>query len=138
MVFTMPTDRYPWAGDAVERFEYEVRSQMHYVQEKFPLSLFIGHTQRRQAFFFVLGESEGSVGLVDLKFEEQLYRLMYEVLLKRRPAEDPCWGLAMHYDPAADEIQYRGLDGLGAMEDEERALEVQRVAKEMGGLSPEN
>ena len=54
MVFTMPTDRYPWAGDAVERFEYEVRSQMHYVQEKFPLSLFIGHTQRRQAFFFVL------------------------------------------------------------------------------------
>ena len=138
MVFTMPTDRYPWAGNAVERFEYEVRSQMHYVQEKFPLSLFIGHTQRRQAFFFVLGESEGSVGLVDLKFEEQLYRLMYEVLLKRRPAEDPCWGLAMHYDPAADEIQYRGLDGLGAMEDEERALEVQRVAKEMGGLSPEN
>ncbi|MCZ2220931.1 hypothetical protein NUW87_06010 [Corynebacterium pilbarense] len=134
----MPTDRYPWAGDAVERFEYEVRSQMHYVQEKFPLSLFIGHTQRRQAFFFVLREIEGRVGLVDLKFEEQLYRLMYEVLLKRRPAEDPCWGLAVHYDPAADEIQYRGLDGLGAMEDEERALEVQRVAREMGGLSPEN
>ena len=138
MVFTMPTDRYPWAGDATERFEYEVRSQMHFVQEKFPLSLFIGHTQRRQAFFFVLGESEGRVGLVDLKFEEQLYRLMYEVLLQRRPAEDPCWGLAVHYDPAADEIQYRGLDGLGAMEDEERALEVQRVAREMGGLSPEN
>ena len=68
----MPTDRYPWAGDATERFEYEVRSQMHYVQEKFPLSLFIGRTQRRQAFFFVLGESEGRVGLVDLKFEEQL------------------------------------------------------------------
>ena len=138
MVFTMPTDRYPWAGDATERFEYEVRSQMHFVQEKFPLSLFIGHTQRRQAFFFVLGESEGRVGLVDLKFEEQLYRLMYEVLLQRRPAEDPCWGLAVHYDPVADEIQYRGLDGLGAMGDEERALEVQRVAREMGGLSPEN
>ena len=138
MVFTMPTDRYPWAGDAAERFEYEVRSQMHYVQEKFPLSFFIGHTQRREVFFFVLGESEGRVGLVDLKFEEQLYRLMYEVLLQRRPAEDPCWGLAVRYDPFADEIQYRGLDGLGAMEDEERALEVQRVAREMGGLPPEN
>lgn len=138
MVFTMPTDRYPWAGNAVERFEYEVRSQMHYVQEMFPLRLFIGHTPRQQVFFFVLGQSEGRVGLVELDFEEQLHRLMYEVLLQRRPAEDPCWGLAVHYDPVADEIQYRGLDGLGAMGDEERALEVQRVAKEMGGLSSEN
>lgn len=138
MVFTMPTDRYPWAGNATERFEYEVRSQMHYVQEKFPLSVFIGHTQGREVFFFVLGQSEGRVGLVELNFEEQLYRLMYEVLLQRRPAEDPCWGLAVHYDPDADEIQCRGLDGLGAMGDEERALEVQRVAKEMGGLSSEN
>lgn len=137
MVFTMPTDRYPWAGNAVERFEYEVRSQMHYMQEKFPLSLFMGRTPERKVFFFVLGQSEGRVGLVELHFEEQLHRLMYEVLLQRQPAEDPCWGLAMHYDPDADEIQYRGLDGLGAMGDEERALEVQRVAKEMGGLSPQ-
>ena len=138
MAFTMPTDRYPWEGNAVERFEYEVRSQMHYVSEKFPLSLFMGCNPRGQVFFFVLGESEGRVGLVELKFEEQLYRLMYEVLLQRQPAEDPCCGLAVHYDPDADEIQYRGLDGLGAMGDEERALEVQRVAREMGGLPPEN
>lgn len=138
MAFTMPTDRYPWAGNAVERFEYEVRSQMHYVSEKFPLSLFMGCNPRGQVFFFVLGESDGQVGLVELDFEEHLHRLMYEVLLQRRPDEDPCWGFAVRYDPFADEIQYRGLDGLGAMGDEERALEVQRVAKEMGGLSPEN
>ena len=138
MVFTMPTDRYPWAGNAVERFEYEVRSQMHFMQEKFPLSLFMGCNPRGQVFFFVLREIEGRVGLVELDFEEQLHRLMYEVLLQRRPAEDPCWGLAVHYDPDADEIQYRGLDGLGAMGDEERALEVQRVAKEMGGLASES
>ena len=72
MAFTMPTDRYPWAGNAVERFEYEVRSQMHYVSEKFPLSLFMGCNPRGQVFFFVLGESDGQVGLVELDFEEQL------------------------------------------------------------------
>ena len=138
MAFTMPTDRYPWAGNAVERFEYEVRSQMHYVSEKFPLSLFMGCNPRGQVFFFVLGEGDGQVGLVELDFEEQLHRLMYEVLLQRRPYEDPCWGLAVHYDPDAEEIQYRGLDGLVDMGDEERALEVQRVAKEMGGLSSAN
>lgn len=132
MVFTMPTDRYPWAGDTIERFEYEVRSQVHVAAEQYPLTMFIYRGRDKQIEFYTFGHVDGQIGLVKLSFDEPLFRLMLEVLLQRRPAEDPTGALFAHYDHTVDEVQYRYLERFGELTGEEQDEEILRIAREMG------
>lgn len=73
MVFTMPTNRHPFAGDAVERFEYEVRSKVHFAAEQYPLTMFIGHDPEKQVYDHTVDEVQyrSLEGFGDLTGEER-------------------------------------------------------------------
>lgn len=123
----------PWAGTPIERFEYAVRNGLEGISERFEvLTSFLVYTAQGEHYVTSLGTFEGEDPFtVDLAFEKEHRKLLFEVFLEKQVYKDRASTLVVRFDRKANEFTYQYVNDFGGETEPVTSVELRDLAKEL-------